>query len=41
VWGFTGGIISTMLDLTGWSQPWDQSRIVSLDSGSDPRVDLP
>ena len=27
VWGFTGGLISTLLDLTGWAQPWDQSRI--------------
>lgn len=41
VWGFTGGIISTMLDLTGWAQPWDQSRVVPLNSGVDPRADSP
>lgn len=39
VWGFTGGIISTMLDLTDWSRPWNQSVIVSLGTGVDPRVD--
>ncbi len=26
LWGFTGGIISRMLDFLGWSQPWDESR---------------
>lgn len=41
VWGFTGGIISTMLDLTGWARPWDQSRVIPLNSGLDPRVDTP
>lgn len=30
VWGFTGGIISTMLDLTGWAEPWDQKNLVAL-----------
>lgn len=30
VWGFTGSLISTLLDLTGWAQPWDQSRVVPL-----------
>lgn len=31
VWGFTGGLISTMLDLAGWAQPWDQSRVIPID----------
>ena len=31
VWGFTGGILSTLLDTMGWSVPWDDSRIVPLD----------
>jgi len=30
VWGFTAGILSTLLDLGGWSQPWDQDRIIDL-----------
>lgn len=27
VWGFTGGLLSTLLDLAGWSRPWDRGRI--------------
>jgi len=30
VWGFTGGIISGLLDRLGWSVPWDESRLVPL-----------
>lgn len=30
VWGFTGGIISGLLDRLGWSQPWDETRLVPL-----------
>lgn len=30
VWGFTGALISTLLDLAGWAQPWDKSRILPL-----------
>lgn len=26
IWGFTGGLIATMLRLAGWEQPWDTSR---------------
>ena len=29
VWGFTAGVISTLLDLAGWSRPWS-GRIVEL-----------
>ena len=30
VWGFTAGLLSGLLDLAGWSLPWDESRIVEL-----------
>jgi 8-oxo-dGTP pyrophosphatase MutT (NUDIX family) len=31
VWGFTGGLLSTLLHLGGWERPWDASRVVDLD----------
>ena len=30
VWGFTAGLISTLLALGGWDQPWDASRVEDL-----------
>ncbi len=30
VWGFTAGILNTLLDLAGWAQPWDESRVADL-----------
>ena len=30
VWGFTGGIVEALLDLGGWSRPWDHTRTVDL-----------
>ncbi len=30
VWGFTAGVLSTILDLAGWARPWDSSRIEEL-----------
>lgn len=30
IWGFTAGLLSGLLDLAGWSQPWDQERILDL-----------
>lgn len=30
VWGFTAGLISALLDLGGWSRPWDTARVESL-----------
>lgn len=30
VWGFTAGLISALLDLGGWSRPWDHARVESL-----------
>lgn len=31
VWGFTGGLLSAMLDAGGLARPWDQSRVMELD----------
>jgi 8-oxo-dGTP pyrophosphatase MutT (NUDIX family) len=31
VWGFTGGLLSTVLHLGGWERPWDASRVRDLD----------
>ncbi|WP_167097087.1 CoA pyrophosphatase [Mycobacterium sp. DL592] len=31
VWGFTGHVISAMLDVAGWSQPWKTEDIRDLD----------
>ncbi|CAN5707231.1 CoA pyrophosphatase [soil metagenome] len=31
VWGFTGQVISAMIDVAGWNQPWDTSNVVELD----------
>jgi 8-oxo-dGTP pyrophosphatase MutT (NUDIX family) len=30
VWGFTAGILNTLLELGGWAQPWDPSRVIDL-----------
>lgn len=31
VWGFTGQVISAMLDVAGWAQPWDTTDMRGLD----------
>jgi 8-oxo-dGTP pyrophosphatase MutT (NUDIX family) len=31
VWGFTGGLLSTLLHLGGWERHWDGSRVRDLD----------
>jgi 8-oxo-dGTP pyrophosphatase MutT (NUDIX family) len=31
VWGFTGQVISAMLDVAGWAQPWDTNNVRELD----------
>ncbi|MBY0440767.1 MAG: CoA pyrophosphatase, partial [Mycobacteriaceae bacterium] len=31
VWGFTGQVISAMLDVAGWVQPWDTNDVRELD----------
>jgi 8-oxo-dGTP pyrophosphatase MutT (NUDIX family) len=30
VWGFTAGILSSLLDLAGWAKPWDRSKVTDL-----------
>jgi 8-oxo-dGTP pyrophosphatase MutT (NUDIX family) len=30
VWGFTAGVINTLLELGGWAQPWDENRVRDL-----------
>ena len=30
VWGFTAGIINTILEMAGWARPWDESRVAEL-----------
>ena len=32
VWGFTGGLLSALLDLGGWARSWDSTRVVDLDA---------
>ena len=36
VWGFTAGVISTLLDMAGWSRPWEPGRIVELPDAAAP-----
>jgi 8-oxo-dGTP pyrophosphatase MutT (NUDIX family) len=31
VWGFTGQVISALLDVAGWAAPWDSKRVMELD----------
>lgn len=31
VWGFTGQVISAMLDVAGWAPEWDSERVMELD----------
>lgn len=38
VWGFTAGILNTLLELGGWSVPWDHSRVVDLPPAVTPPV---
>jgi 8-oxo-dGTP pyrophosphatase MutT (NUDIX family) len=30
VWGFTGGLLSQLINIAGWEQVWDKNRIVDL-----------
>ena len=36
VWGFTGGVVSTLLDLAGWARPWDTDRVEDLPPSAAP-----
>jgi 8-oxo-dGTP pyrophosphatase MutT (NUDIX family) len=31
IWGFTAGVLSWLLDLGGWSRPWDRGRTMKLE----------
>lgn len=35
VWGFTAGLIGGLLDLAGWSRPWDEDRVIELPSEAE------
>ncbi|MGB8403600.1 MAG: CoA pyrophosphatase, partial [Mycobacterium sp.] len=32
VWGFTGQVISAILDVAGWAQPWNADHVCELDA---------
>ncbi|WP_030489931.1 NUDIX hydrolase [Micromonospora chokoriensis] len=32
VWGFTAGVLSTLLEMGGWARPWSRGRVVELPS---------
>jgi 8-oxo-dGTP pyrophosphatase MutT (NUDIX family) len=32
VWGFTAGVLNTLLELGGWAVPWDMQRVAELPS---------
>lgn len=32
VWGFTGQVVSAMLDVAGWALPWDADNVLELDA---------
>ena len=34
VWGFTGGLLSIVLESAGWAVPWDTQRVIPLDDAS-------
>lgn len=36
VWGFTAGVISTLLDMGGWARPWQPGALVDLPDASAP-----
>lgn len=31
VWGFTGGLLSALMDRGGWTRPWDPARVMDLE----------
>lgn len=36
VWGFTAGVISSVLDMAGWTRPWEPGHVVELPDASAP-----
>lgn len=46
IWGFTGGLLSTLAGLAGWEQAWDTSDVRDLDTvlaetGTEPEPEVP
>lgn len=35
VWGFTAGVLSTLLEMAGWARPWPRGRVEELPVASD------
>ena len=35
VWGFTGGVLAQLLDVAGWTVPWDDSVIVPMPTATE------
>lgn len=33
VWGFTAGVLATLLEMGGWARPWPKERVVELPHG--------
>lgn len=38
VWGFTAGVINTLLELGGWAVPWDTGRVIEVPPNAIPPV---
>ncbi|WNM42218.1 CoA pyrophosphatase [Micromonospora halotolerans] len=36
VWGFTAGVLNTLLEMGGWARPWPRSRVVELPPAAAP-----
>ncbi|MEV4346617.1 CoA pyrophosphatase [Actinoplanes sp. NPDC049596] len=36
VWGFTAGVISTLLDMGGWTKPWEPGALLELPDAAAP-----
>jgi hypothetical protein len=41
VWGFTAGVLATLLEMAGWARPWPQDRILDLPPTSPPPSPAP
>lgn len=38
IWGFTGALLSSLLDLGGWSRDWDNTRVVDIDAPEEKKL---
>ncbi|GGL03507.1 NUDIX hydrolase [Mangrovihabitans endophyticus] len=36
IWGFTAGVISALLDMAGWTRPWQPGRLIELPGSTAP-----